>query len=154
MRPYLLAGIILQPLLWVGVSRLGVALLARLQRIDKLTTAGFHVQRPPRRMPCWTASSASTSFRSRSPPLCALALALVRRDRRALWLFAAAAAWLVTDIALAVHGELPSPRYMFEAAAVEVTLIGAGVGWILASTAAAGRAALGWSGARPWCWWL
>jgi hypothetical protein len=77
--------------------------------------------------------------------LCAIALAIVRRDRRALWLFAAAAAWLIADIALALHGEVPTPRYMFEPAAVEVTLIGAGVGSILASRPR--PAALRWLGA-------
>jgi hypothetical protein len=132
MRRYLLAGIIVQPLLWVGVSRLASNFWLVSSHIDKLSTAGFYVQGS-------RVSAVLDGFFSlyelpvQIAAACVLVLALVRRDRRALGLFAAAAAWLLTDVALAIHGELPVPRYMFEAAAVEVTLIGAGVGWILGS---------------------
>jgi hypothetical protein len=132
MRRYLVAGILLQPLLWVGVSRLASHFWLVSSHIDKLSTAGFHIHGTR------VAAVLDGFFSLYELPVqiaaaCALALALVRRDRRALWLFAAAAAWLLTDVALAIHGELPVPRYMFEAAAVEVTLVGAGAGWILAS---------------------
>ena len=132
MRRFVMGGALIVPLLWVGVSRLASPYWLVSSHIDRLSTASFHLH-----------GSHLTSvldgyfslyeFPVQIAALCALALAIVRRDRRALWLFAAAAAWLSADIALALHGEVPTPRYMFEAAAVEVTLIGAGVGWILAS---------------------
>ena len=132
LRPYLVAGVLVQPLLWVGVSRLASPYWLVSSYIDKLTTVNFTVHGS--RVHAVLAGLTSLyELPVQIATLCALALALVRRDRRALWLFAAGALWLATEIGLAIHGEFPSPRYMFEIAAVQVTLVGAGVGWILSS---------------------
>lgn len=132
LRPYLVAGVLLQPLMWLGMSRLASPYWLVSSYIDKLTTASFTVHGS--RVHAVLAGLTSLyEFPVQIATLCALALALVRRDRRALGLFAAAALWLVTEIGLALHGEFPSARYMFEIAAVQVTLVGAGVGWILTS---------------------
>jgi hypothetical protein len=65
----------------------------------------------------------------------ALILAVVRRDRVVLGLAGAAFLWVAIEIAFAYHGFSAVPRYLFEPAAVLVTVAGAGVGWVLAGTA-------------------
>jgi hypothetical protein len=144
MRRLVLGGALLVPLLWVGVSRLASRFWLVSSHIDRLSTSSFHLH-GSRLTAVLDGYFSLYEFPVQIAALCAIALAIVRRDRRALWLFAAAAAWLIADIALALHGEVPTPRYMFEPAAVEVTLIGAGVGSILASRPR--PAALRWLGA-------
>ena len=63
--------------------------------------------------------------------LCALVLAVVRRDRVALTLAGAALLWVAIEIAFAYHGFSAVPRYMAEPAAVMIVLAGAAVGWVL-----------------------
>ena len=65
--------------------------------------------------------------------LSTLAAALLLRERRWLLLFAAAASWLITDIAMAIHGWGIAPRYMLEPAAVAVVLVCAAAGRALAT---------------------
>lgn len=65
----------------------------------------------------------------------AVILAAIRRDRVVLGLAAAACLWVAVEIVFAYHGFSAVSRYLFEPAAVFVTLAGAGVGWVLAGTA-------------------
>jgi hypothetical protein len=62
-------------------------------------------------------------------------LAVARRDRVVLVLAAAAALWVVVEIAFAFRGFSAVARYLIEPAAVMVVLVGAAVGWVLAGTA-------------------
>jgi hypothetical protein len=62
----------------------------------------------------------------------AVVLAVVRRDRVALTLAAAAALWVAIEIAFALHGWPAVPRYLLEPAAVLTVLAGAEVGRALA----------------------
>jgi hypothetical protein len=144
MRRYVLGGVALLVLLWVGVSRLASPYWLVSSHIDKISTATFPVH-GSRITAVLNGFFSLYEFPVQLAALAALALALVRRDRRALWLFGVAALWLLTDIGLGLHGEFPVPRYMFESAAVEVILVAAGVGWILASRPR--PAALRWVGA-------
>ena len=64
--------------------------------------------------------------------LLSVLLAAVRRDRATLALAAAAIAWVIVEIAFALHGWPGVPRYMFPAAAVMVVIAGIGVGRLLA----------------------
>jgi hypothetical protein len=66
--------------------------------------------------------------------LFAVALAVARRERTWLTLIGLALIWLATEAALALYGWNPSPRYMFEPAAVLIVLTGAAIGWSLAVT--------------------
>ncbi len=66
--------------------------------------------------------------------LFAVALAIARRERTWLALVGLALIWLATEAAFALHGWNPSPRYMFEPAAVLIVLAGAAIGWSLAVT--------------------
>jgi hypothetical protein len=62
-----------------------------------------------------------------------LVLTVARRDRAWLLLAGTALVWLATWTALALYGWNPSPRYMFEPAAILIVLAGAAVGWVLAN---------------------
>jgi hypothetical protein len=64
--------------------------------------------------------------------LLSVALAVWRRDRATLLLAAGAVAWVIVEIAFALHGWPGVPRYMFPAAAVMVVIAGIGVGRLLA----------------------
>ncbi len=63
--------------------------------------------------------------------LCAIVLAVLRRDRVWLALIAAAGLWVAVEIALAYHGYSAVPRYLIEPAAIMIVLAGATVGRIL-----------------------
>ena len=75
----------------------------------------------------------------------ALILAAVLRDRTWLTLAGAALLWMLVEIAFALHGWSAVPRYLFEPAAVLITLAGAAVGRALAF-APPGAPALRWAG--------
>ncbi|MGA2011263.1 MAG: hypothetical protein ABSH51_12160 [Solirubrobacteraceae bacterium] len=79
-----------------------------------------------------------------------LGIAALIRDRRVPALGAAAAVWIVLEIALAMHGWSAAARYMFEPAAILVVVAAAGVGRALAYRPGGGgparHGALGWIG--------
>ena len=75
----------------------------------------------------------------------ALILSAALRDRTWLTLAGAALLWLLVEIAFALHGWSAVPRYLFEPAAVLITLAGAAVGRALAF-APPGPPALRWAG--------
>jgi hypothetical protein len=62
----------------------------------------------------------------------ALALAVWRRDRRTLILFACVAGWVLLEIAFVLHGWAGVKRYLFPPAALGAVLAGVGIGWLLA----------------------
>jgi hypothetical protein len=66
--------------------------------------------------------------------LVGVVLAALRRDRTTLLIVAAAALWLVIEVAFAYHGWSAVSRYMIEPAAVMVAVAGGGIGWLLADT--------------------
>jgi hypothetical protein len=74
-----------------------------------------------------------------------VAVAVWRRNRVVLALAVGAVAWVVLEIAFALHGWPGLPRYMFEAGAVTIVIAAAGVGWILSESARVSRAAA-WAG--------
>jgi hypothetical protein len=67
--------------------------------------------------------------------LISVGLAVVRRDRTTLAIAAGASAWVILEIAFALHGWPGLPRYMFEAAGVMVVIAAVGVGRLLAEPA-------------------
>jgi hypothetical protein len=64
--------------------------------------------------------------------LVAIGVAIIQRERRWLVLAGAAVLWVAVEVGFALHSLPPSPRYMFEPAAVLVVLAGAGIGRLLA----------------------
>ena len=80
--------------------------------------------------------------------LLGVVLAVLRRDRTTLLVVAAAATWLLIEVAFAYHGWSAVSRYMIEPAAVMVAVAGSGIGWLLADTRTVGGAALAGPGGR------
>ncbi len=78
--------------------------------------------------------------------LAVVAWAALRRNWLALWLAGTAAFWVLVEIAFALHGWPGLPRYMFEAAAIAVILVGAGVGWVLTEAPRLRRGLPPWAG--------
>ncbi len=64
--------------------------------------------------------------------LLSVGLAVLYRDRATLLLAGAAVAWVIVEIAFALHGWPGVPRYMFPAAAAMVVVAAVGVGRLLA----------------------
>jgi hypothetical protein len=64
--------------------------------------------------------------------LVSLVLAVIRRDRVTLVLAGGVVAWVIVEIAFALHGWPGLPRYMFEAAGVMVVIAAVGFGRLLA----------------------
>ncbi len=77
--------------------------------------------------------------------LLAVAIALVRRDRATLALAAGVCAWVLVEIAFALHGWPGLGRYMYEPAGVLIALAGVGVGRVLIEAPRISRVA-GWAG--------
>ena len=77
--------------------------------------------------------------------LLAVAIALVRRDRVTLALAAGVCAWVLVEIAFALHGWPGLGRYMYEPAGVLIALAGVGVGRVLIEAPRISRVA-GWAG--------
>ncbi len=77
--------------------------------------------------------------------LASLGWAIWRRDRTTIALAAAVVAWVVIEIAFALHGWPGLPRYMFEAAGVMVVIAAVLVGRLLAEGLPAPRLPT-WSG--------
>jgi hypothetical protein len=77
--------------------------------------------------------------------LLAVAIAVVRRDRVTLALAAGVCAWVIVEIAFALHGWPGLGRYMYEPAAVLIAIAGVGVGRLLADPPRISRAA-SWAG--------
>ncbi len=77
--------------------------------------------------------------------LLAVAIALVRRDRVTLALAAGVCAWVLVEIAFALHGWPGLGRYMYEPAGVVIALAGVGVGRVLIEAPRISRVA-GWAG--------
>ena len=63
--------------------------------------------------------------------LLAIVLAVVRRNRTVLVLAAGMAAWVVVEIAMALHGWPGLQRYMYEAGGVMVVLSAIAIGWLV-----------------------
>jgi hypothetical protein len=145
MRALIAAGLVVIPLLWFGIPALtansffvagnlalhsgralhGNKVLGTIDRFIQLHAA-----------PIWIAA------------LLSVALAIWRRDRATLVLAGGVAAWVVIEIAFALHGWPALNRYMFEAAGVTVVVAAVGVGRLLAGVPGAdGRPGIpNWAG--------
>jgi hypothetical protein len=78
--------------------------------------------------------------------LASIGWAIWRRDRTTIALAAGALAWVVVEIAFALHGWPGLPRYMFEASAVMVVVAGVLVGRLLAEGLPVVPRAPSWAG--------
>jgi hypothetical protein len=128
LRASLLVGLAAIPVLWFGIPTItsGNPLIAgKIEADSTVALPGNRVTgtldgfTSLYELPMWIAALAATL------------LAAVRRERTWIVLIGAAMLWLLTEIAFALHGWAPSPRYMFEPVAVLVVLVGAGFGRVL-----------------------
>ena len=128
LRTSVLIGVAAIPLLWFGIPTIASGNPLISGKIEADSTVALHGNRVTGtldgftslyELPMWIAA------------LAAILLAAVRRERTWIVLIGAAMLWLLTEIAFALHGWAPSPRYMFEPVAVLVVLVGAGIGRVL-----------------------
>jgi hypothetical protein len=128
LRRSIIVGAITIPVLWFGIPLISTGNPLIAGKIEADSTAALSGNRLTGtldgftslyELPMWIAESA------------VVLLAAVRRERTWIVLIGAAMLWLLTEIAFALHGWAPSPRYMFEPVAVLVVLVGAGIGRVL-----------------------
>ena len=128
MRWFIYAGLALIPLLWFGVPTI------TNHRPD---IAGQLALESPRQLHgnkvigTINRFTALTYLPVQLAALLAVIWAALRRDRTVLILGAGAVAWVVVEIAFALHGWPGVPRYLFEPAGVMIALSGVLVGWLL-----------------------
>jgi hypothetical protein len=136
LRPLLIAGIAVIPLLWFGIPALTSPSWFNAGKVlDESTTA----LSGNKLMAILDGFLSLYELPMRLLVLLALGLAVVQRRRAWLLMIGAAVLWLLCDLALALHGDGVAPRYMFEPAAVLVVLAGAAIGRLLAGELVLGR---------------
>ena len=158
-RRWIVAGVVLQPLLWFGIPGL---------TSKSFFTAGNNAQNSPRELRGNKITGTLSRFRHSEPVPVEIAallafclsawrwrrsggrlarLAFWRPENRAAWLTtdwqprmadatvlvlgAGAALWVLVEIAFALHGFPAVPRYVYEAAAVMCVLAGVFVGRVI-----------------------
>jgi len=143
MRWLIVVGIVLLVLLWFGIP----ALTSRSPFVAASNALGSG-----RRLRSDRVFGTIGRFLDLNPTvmeltaLLAVVIALIRRDRVTLALAAGVCAWVVVEIAFALHGWPGLGRYMFEPAGVLIALAGVGVGAVLVEAPRISRG-LGWVGA-------
>ena len=145
-RRWIIAGLVLQPLLWFGIPALtaktifvaGVNALNSPRALHHSLVIGT-IQRFHRleANPVWVAAAIATALAFFSVPPALLAhprewlSRLEHRQRWTLMLAAGAIAWLVIEIAFVLHGWPGVPRYMFPGAGAVAVLAGIFVGRVI-----------------------
>ena len=127
-RRWLYASVVLLLVLWFGIPGL---------TSKSFLTAGNIAQNSPRAIRGNKVTGVITRFHQLQGntvwvlSLLAIALAAYRRSRLVLALAVGAVAWVVIEIAFALHGWPAVPRYLFEPGAVFGVLAGVFIGWVI-----------------------
>lgn len=128
MRRLLLGGAVAIPLLWFGIP----ALTARSWHIASDVALESTASLPGNRVVAVLNGFTSLyELPMQIAVIAGLIVAVVLREWRWLLIAAAGALWLAVEIVLGLRGWAPTPRYMFEPAAVSVVLAGAAAGRLL-----------------------
>jgi hypothetical protein len=130
MRNQIALGVAVIPAMWFGIAALtsrSWSIASDVALESTRTLPGSPISRVPHNF------LSLYELPMKSAVLCALMLAVARRERAWLLLAGTALVWLVTWTGLALRGWNPSARYMFEPAAILIVLAGAAVGWVLAN---------------------
>jgi hypothetical protein len=141
MRALIVGGIVLLVVLWFGIP----ALTSRTPFVAASNALGSG-----RRLHSDRVFGTIGRFKDLNPivieltALLAVVLAVVRRDRVTLALAAGVCAWVLVEIAFALHGWPGLGRYMYEPAGVLIALAGVGVGSLLVQAPRVSRVA-GWA---------
>jgi hypothetical protein len=136
MRWMIYAGLALIPVLWFGVPTItnnrpfvsGDLALASPRELHQNKVIGVADR-----------FTALTYLPLQLAALFTVVFAVIHRRRATLVLAAGTLAWIVVEIAFALHGWPAVPRYLFEPAAVMCVLAGVGVGWILQAAPGLGQ---------------
>jgi hypothetical protein len=143
MRWLIVAGIVAMVVLWFGIP----ALTSRSAFVSASNALGSG-----RRLKSNQVIGTIGRFRDLNPvvleltALLSVAIAVARRDRVTLALAAGVCAWVVVEIAFALHGWPGLGRYMFAPAGVLAAIAGVGVGRVLAEPPQISHG-LAWAGA-------
>jgi hypothetical protein len=130
MRPLALAGIAAIPLLWFGIP----ALTAKSWfRAGDLALNSVNAIQGNKVLGVVSRFRALNETPLQIAALCAVVLAVIRRDRNTLLVAGAAVLWVVVEIAFALHGWSAVERYLFAPGAVTVVMAAVTVGRLLSS---------------------
>ena len=127
-RRWLMGSVVLLLFLWFGIPGL---------TSKSFLTAGNIAQNSPRAIRGNKVTGVVTRFHQLQGTtvwilsLLTIAVAAYRRRWTVLVLAAGAVAWVVIEIAFALHGWPAVPRYLFEPGAVFAVLAGVFVGWLI-----------------------
>ena len=141
MRRQMIIGIVLIPLLWLGIPAL---------TSKSPFSAASLAERSPRALHGNKITGTFDRFLSltaapvKLAALIATGFAVVRRDRPVLLLAGGVALWVIVEAAFALHGWPAVPRYMYEAAAGVCVLAGVFVGRVILDA----RSMLAWAHVR------
>jgi hypothetical protein len=128
MRWLIAAGLALIPILWFGVPTITNGRPFVSAQLALRSPRELHESKITGVIDRFTAL---TYLPVQLAALLALVLAWFRRNWTVLALGAAVVAWVVIEIAFALHGWAAVPRYIFEAAGLTCVLAGICVGWLL-----------------------
>ena len=140
LRVFVVAGLVLVPLLWFGVPGLTDHRPFVASSLDMNKPTEIHGNKI---LGTFARFKHASYWPVKVAAGIGVLLALYKRDLRVLLVALASLAWVVVEAAFALHGFSAVPRYMFEAVGAMVVVTGVGVGWLLTETRRlAGRARL------------
>jgi hypothetical protein len=128
-RAAVAGGFFVQPLLWFGVPGLTASSWFVASNLALHSSHKLHQNKI---VGVWQRFEGLQPHALEAVALICVLWAISRRDRVTAVIGAAAALWVVIEVAFALHGWPAVPRYMFEPAGVEAVLAGICVGWALA----------------------
>jgi hypothetical protein len=137
MRRHMVAGILLIPVLWLGIPALSSKSPFSAASLAQNSPRELHGNKITGTFDRFLGLDAASI---KIAALLAVLMAVVRRDKPVLVLAAGVVLWVVVEAAFALHGWPAVPRYMFEAAGGVCVLAGVFVGRVILDA----RGILGW----------
>jgi hypothetical protein len=128
MRPLIIVGLALLPVLWFGIPGLTSKSFFTAGNIALKSPRALHQSKLLGELDRFFDLHETQIYLA---ALLAVGLAVVRRDRTTLVIAGAAAVWVVVEIAFVLHGWPGVPRYLFEPGGVVCVLAGVAIGRIL-----------------------
>lgn len=128
MRRQMIAGIVLIPILWLGIPALTSKSPFASASLAEHSPRAIHGNKVTGTFGRFLGLNAASI---KIAALIAVGLAVVRRDRPVLLLAGGVLLWVVVEAAFALHGWPAVPRYMYEAGAGTCVLAGVFVGRVI-----------------------
>ena len=127
-RPLLVGGILLLPVMWFGIPGLTSKSLFTAANIALKSPRALHQNKLLGELGRFIRLHETQIYLL---ALLAIGLGALRRDRTTLIIAGAAALWVIVEVAFVLHGWPGVPRYLFEAGGVTCVLAGVAIGRIL-----------------------